>query len=92
VYDEMLAYREFLDGGTVLNTALSAAADDGVVWSGLKRGDRAVIRAFTQGSAPVVFSVKPWADRPAFELEAPPAGVTFLLSAAGEKTRVPAAR
>jgi hypothetical protein len=88
VYDEMLAFREFMDGGTILNAALPAATDDGAIWSGMRKGDRAVIRAFTQGTGTVVCTVKPWPDHPAIALAAPPEGATYLVSTDGALIRV----
>jgi hypothetical protein len=88
VYDEMLAYREFLDEGTVLNTAIPLAVDEGAIWSGLKKDNRAVIRAFTQGPAPVPFTVRPWAGGPEISLLAPPGGATYLVSADGSSKSV----
>ena len=80
VYDELLAYRDFLDQGTILNTEPPLAAGDGAIWSGLGLDRRALIRAFTQGTTPALFSVKPWPDGPEVTLEAPPEGRTWLLS------------
>lgn len=80
VYDELLAYRDFLDKGAILNTDPPLAAEDGAIWSGLGLDRRALIRAFTQGITPVSFTVKPWPDGPEVMLEAPPEGRTWLLS------------
>ncbi len=74
VYDELLAYRTFLDGGTVLNTETLAPTDDGPLWSGLRLGDEAVVRAFTQAPKPVTCRIRPFADAGPFEIEAPPDG------------------
>ena len=88
VYDEMLAYRRFLDRGVVLNTAFPAATDDGPVWSGLRLGDEAVVRAFTQAPKAVKVTITPFAGGLAVELSAPPAGATYLLAREGDKIKV----
>ena len=40
-YDEMLAFRDFLDNGEVLTYEIPRSQDDGVVWSGMRLGSRA---------------------------------------------------
>jgi hypothetical protein len=80
VYDEVLALRPFLDRGDVLNTVVPTPMEDGPVWSGLRNGKQAVVRAFTQGSQHVSFSCRPWADGPHVQLSAPPDGQTFILT------------
>jgi len=79
VYDEMLAYREFLEDGRVMNTEVPEVTWNGAIWSGLKLGDRAVVRSFTQDSADAAFSLKPWPDAQEIRLVAPPTGRTWLL-------------
>lgn len=79
VYDEMLAQREFLDHGVAMNLAVPEVTDDGPVWSGLRIGARALVRAFTQGPAPVPLKFKPFGAADV-ELIAPPAGATYLLT------------
>jgi hypothetical protein len=82
-YDEMLAVREFLEGGEVLSYDVPREQDDGVVWSGMRRGDRAVIRVFKQGGGSARQKVRPWGERE-FELEATGEGQTYLLAKDGE--------
>jgi hypothetical protein len=84
VYDEVLVYRDFLDRGWILNTEEPKADFDGAIWSGLRLGDRALVRAFTQGSAPVDFTVKPWGGAAAVALAAPPEGRAWMLTRTGE--------
>lgn len=60
VYDEMLEHAEFLDHGTVLNTAVPDVRDDGLLWSGLRLGDRALIRAVKQGAGEVTATLEVW--------------------------------
>ncbi len=82
VYDEMLAYREFLDHGTIMNTDVPAVTEDGAIWSGLRLETEVLIRAFTQGSNPAPFTIEVW-DR-AVSLEAPPRGATYRVSFDGK--------
>jgi hypothetical protein len=49
VYDEMLDVGDFLENGEVMNLQSPKIQDSGVVWSGLRVGDRAVVRTFKQG-------------------------------------------
>jgi hypothetical protein len=85
-YDEMLAFRPFLDGGDVLNYDVPREQDDGVVWSGLRLGDKAVVRVFKQGGGKAVQTVRPWGDRD-FALEATGEGVTYRVERKGTATR-----
>lgn len=50
VYDEMLAYREFLDEGEILNYRVPDKRDAPLVWSGLRLNDRAVVRLTNLGA------------------------------------------
>jgi|GEM_PF-627539 len=90
VYDEMMAWRRFLEAGTPLNFDGPAREDAGAVWSGLRLDDEALIGGFTQGSRPVRFRVRPWASAAAVELQAVPAGTTWLLRRTGDSIMVEA--
>jgi hypothetical protein len=81
-YDEMLAFRGFLEDGDVLNYEVPRPQDDGVVWSGLRLGDRAVIRTLKQGEGKGVQKVRPW-EQQEFELEATGVGQTYFLEKQG---------
>ena len=81
VYDEMLAFREFLERGEVLNREIPREQDDGVVWSGLRLGDRAVVRVFKQGHGKANQPIRLWSA--AFHLEASGTGATYLLAKDG---------
>jgi hypothetical protein len=81
-YDEMLAFREFLDAGEVLNYEVPPEQDDGVLWSGLRLGDNAVVRVFPQGQGRTRQRVRPWADRE-FELDVPRNGETYRIARDG---------
>ncbi len=87
IYDEMLAFREFLDKGEILNFDVPHEQDDGVVWSGLRLGNRAVVRVFKQGGGKAKATIRPWGPK-AFELEADGAGQTFLLDQEGTAKKV----
>ena len=87
IYDEMLAYRRFLDDGEVVNLRCPSFQDTGAIWSGLRLGNEAVVRAFTQGDREVRFAIRPWADAARVEIVAPPRGVTYLLRRDGDRVR-----
>jgi len=80
VYDEMLAYREFLDKGEVLNTDTPAVQGDGVVWSGLRLGDRAIVRTFKQGGGSAKITIEPFPGKK-IKLRATAEGEMHLLAA-----------
>ncbi len=82
VFGELLAFREFLDRGEVLNREVPREQADGVVWSGLRLGDRAVVRVFKQGRGRTKQRVRPWGGA-GFRLEAGGTGATYLLSKDG---------
>ena len=86
-YDEMLAFREFLEDGEVLTYEIPREQDDGVVWSGMRLADRAVLRLFKQGTGKERLTVRPW-EQKEFALEAAGEGETYLLSKDGKIERV----
>lgn len=88
IYDEMLAYREFLQEGKILNYDVPHPGADDVLWSGLRLGNRAVVRVFKQGGGKSKQTVQPW-DLTEFELEAPAQGQTYLLEKGGSPKKVP---
>ena len=87
VYDEMLEYRDFLDEGTPLHLDIPKPQDGGVLWSGLRLKDRAVIRTFKPGDGKTKVTVEPWPGRK-IALEATPAGKTYLLVLKNGKIRI----
>ena len=87
VYDEMLAYRELLDKGAVLNTDVPAVQDDGVIWSGLRLGDRAVVRTVKQGGGSAKITIEPFTGSK-IELAATAQGETRVLVLENGKVRV----
>jgi hypothetical protein len=78
VYDEMLAWRDLLDHGTPLCLDVPGIQDDGVLWSGLRLGDRALVRTFKQGGGKAKVTIEPWPGKK-ITLEATPAGKFTLL-------------
>jgi len=87
IYDEMLAYRDFLDRGTPLSLDVPKIQDDGVIWSGLRLEDRAVVRTFKQGVGTAKVTIEPWPGKK-ITLEATPSGKTFLLLLKDGKIRI----
>ena len=78
VYDEMLACRDFIDHGTPVCLDLPKLQDDGVLWSGLRWGDRAIVRTFKQGGGKASVTVEPWPGRK-ITLKAAEEGKTWQL-------------
>jgi hypothetical protein len=76
IYDEVLAHREFLDNGQVMNLATPAPQDDSIFWSGLRLDDRALIRATNQSGEESTITLEPWPER----------SVTLTLPADGSGT------
>jgi hypothetical protein len=87
VYDEMLAYREFLDDGQVLCTNLPEPQDHDAIWSGVRWKEYAIIRAFKPGGETARFVVEPWPGK-IVELEATPTGRTYRLKNAKDGVQV----
>lgn len=83
IYDELLAFRPFLEDGVVMNTAVPDAHEEGAIWSGLRLADSALVRVFTMHAEPVTCTLTPFPGGPAVELPAPPAGATYRLTRAG---------
>ena len=87
VYDEILAYAEFLADGQAMNLEVPGPQDDGVLWSGLRLEDRAVLRLVSQGEGAAQLELEPWPGS-RIELEAPTGGRTYLVRKVGEKVEV----
>ncbi len=84
VYDEMLQYREFQQNGEVLGFAVPKVQSDAVLWSGLRLGDRAIVRTFKQGTGKALVLVEPWPHRRVW-LAATAVGKTYSLSLQGTR-------
>ncbi len=78
IYDEMLAYRSFLDQGTVMNVGYPGPRDETIVWSGLLTPGQALIRLFFQGEGERPLPLEPWPGH-TVTLTATPTGSTCLL-------------
>ena len=78
IYDEMLEYRDIMDRGTPLCLAVPEAQDEGVLWSGLRLDDRAVVRTFKQGGGKAALTIEPWPGKK-IGIDAIPLGRTYLL-------------
>jgi hypothetical protein len=81
IYDEALQFRDFLEGGEVMNLTVPKLQDSGVVWSGLRLANRAVVRVFKQGMGASKLTVEPWPKKRAV-LNATSTGETYLLELA----------
>jgi len=79
IYDEMLAFRPFLEKGRILNTQVPEVQFDGAIWSGMLVGNEAIVRAFTQGEKAIEFAITPWEGGPEVKLDASPEGATYRL-------------
>lgn len=118
VYNELLAYKDFLEGGEPLNlkgvvplTETTDKADwriptntttwsygatinnlrvwlpapkakDASIWSGVAKGDKAIVRVVTVGPAPKFMDVTPFPDV-TVRLLAPPTGATYIVERSG---------
>lgn len=85
-YDEMLAWREFLDLGQPMCFDCPAA-EGAVIWSGLRLPDRVLVRAFSFASevGRVIIEAFPGVH---VQLEAPPTGATYLVDKQGTVHKV----
>lgn len=81
-----ISRRELLERGEVLNRGVPREQDDGVVWSGMRLGERAVVRALKQGSGKGKLAVRPWSQRE-LELETDGEGHTYILREDGKVER-----
>ena len=86
VYDEMLAHARFLDRGEILCCDVPDLHAEGVLWSGLRLGDEALVRAVHQGKAAKTIRIEPWPGA-AIEIQAPPDGATYVLKRDGKTVR-----
>lgn len=78
VYDTLLTRREFLDKGEPMNFAFPPLFGTGPLWSGLRLGDRCLVRTFTLGTAPAKVEIVAFPGV-AVTLDAPPEGKTWLV-------------
>ncbi len=78
VYDELLKYRDFLDQGDPINLEVPPPDHEGVVWSGLRLGDHALLRVVSLGGAEQPVEISGW-DGFSLALTATPAGATYIV-------------
>jgi hypothetical protein len=90
VYDESLAWNDFILHGTCMNLAYPQIKDDGVIWSGMRLKDSAVVRTFKQGGGEASVTITPFPDHPnaTVKLDADTKGATYFLRLDGEKVKV----
>jgi hypothetical protein len=81
-YDELLAYREFLDHGRPMTYDTPSLGHDGAVWSGRCLPDRCLVRMVSLGPRSHRIIVEPFSGT-RVELDASPAGATYLVSRDG---------
>ena len=87
IYDEILPYKDFIDHGTPISLDLPKMQDDGVLWSGLRWGDKAIVRAFKQGGGKGAVTIEPWKGSK-ITLAVPPGGKTWQLLLKDKKIQV----
>lgn len=87
VYDELLAYREFLDEGEPMNFEVPPMHSTAGIWSGLRLKDRWLVRAFTLGREPQRVQIATGSGGRVV-VDAPPAGATYLIHADDRPPRV----
>ncbi len=78
VYDELLKYRDFLDQGDPINLDVPPPEHDGVVWSGLRLGDHALLRVVSLGVPEQPVEISAW-DGFSLAVPATPAGTTYIV-------------
>ena len=89
VYDEMLAFREFLKHGEPMNHERYKPFTGEPYWSGLELDDRALVRATSRDGEIRTVEVSAFGDQ-RFELDAVPEGRFYLLFADGSSEIVTA--
>jgi hypothetical protein len=87
IYDEMLAYKDFIANGTPICLDLPKMQDNGVLWSGLRWGDKAVVRAFKQGGGKAALTIEPWPGKN-ITLAVPAEGRTWQLVLKNQRIQV----
>jgi hypothetical protein len=86
VYDEMLEYGDVLEGGRPIGLQTPKIQDDGVLWSGVRKDNRAVIRTFKQGGGAARVKIEAFPGK-TIELDATPEGKTTVLTLEGESIK-----
>lgn len=78
VYDELLKHRDFLEQGEVMSLETPPPRHDGGLWSGLRLGDHALVRAVSLGVADATVEITGW-QRFSLPVTATPGGVTYVV-------------
>jgi hypothetical protein len=78
VYDELLKHRDFLDQGEAMNLDVPAPQHEGGIWSGLRLGDHALVRAVSLTGADATVEIGGWQGF-SLPVTATPGGVTYIL-------------
>ncbi len=92
VYNELFAapFRDFLEGGAVLHDVWPDPKDDtAVIWSGLAKGDRALVRILTLAASSRAVDIVPFPGGNAVHLIAQPAGSTYIVTRDGAVELLP---
>ncbi|HPD15255.1 MAG TPA: hypothetical protein PLE19_09905 [Planctomycetota bacterium] len=87
VYDALLAHREFLDKGEPVNFRFPPLFSAEPVWSGLRLGDRCLVRTFTLGAVAAKVEVTPFPGV-TLTLDAPPEGALLVVHNDGRVRRL----
>ena len=90
VYDELLAWRDLLDHGEVMNYQVPGPDDQGLLWSGLRTANTALVRLYPLGEhAPKSMDLVVWTgQRVVLPVSAGGSSYRIERAAAGEQTRV----
>ena len=78
VYDELLKHRDFLEQGEVMSLDTPAPQHDGALWSGLRLGDHAVVRAVSLSGADTTVEIGGWQGF-SLPVTATVGGVTYVV-------------
>lgn len=78
IYNEMLAYREFLEKGVPINLNYPMIQAEGAIWSGLRYQDEAIVRVFWPGKIIGSLVIEPWPGRKV-TVNNPVRGTTYRL-------------
>jgi hypothetical protein len=87
VYDELLAHRSFLEGGTPVSFAVPRDLSREALWSGLRLGDLCLVRATPPPGAAATVRVAAF-DGAGVELDVPAEGTYYLISRDGKVQRL----
>ena len=78
VFDELLKHRDFLDQGEVMNLETPSPREEGALWSGLRLGDHALVRAVALSGSDTTLQIPGWQGF-SLPVTATPGGVTYIV-------------